>query len=44
MGILDGTILERRHSQLTGAVAGYYFLLEKLNLLASPNLLDVLCL
>jgi hypothetical protein len=40
----DGTILEKRNSQLTGAVAGLYFILSKLNLLASPNLLEIMCL
>ncbi len=44
MGILDGTILERRNSWLTDAVAVFNLLLGILNLLVSPNLLDVLCL
>jgi hypothetical protein len=29
---------------LTGAVAGFYFILNKVNLLASPNLLEIMCL
>jgi hypothetical protein len=40
IGILDGTPLGRRNSWLTGAVAGFYFILNELNLLASPNLLE----
>jgi hypothetical protein len=43
MGGWDGTILERRNSSLTDAVAVFYFLPDKLNLLASLNLLDVMC-
>ena len=29
---------------MTGAVAGFNFILNRLNLLASPNLLEVMCL
>jgi hypothetical protein len=44
IGILDLTALERSYSWLTGAVAGFYFILNKLNLLASLNLLERMCL
>ncbi len=44
IGILDLTALERRYSWLTGAVAGFYFILYKLNLLASLNLLEKMLL
>ena len=44
IGILDGTTLGRRNSWLTGAVAGFSFILNKLNLLASLNLLEKMCL
>ncbi len=37
-------ILEERKSQLTGAVAVFHFLLGQHNLLASPNLLETMCL
>ncbi len=36
--------LRRRNSWLTGAIAGLYFILNKLNLLASLNLLERICL
>ena len=44
MGISDWTILGRRNSWWTGAVAGFSFILNKLNLLASLNLLERICL
>jgi hypothetical protein len=44
IGVWGGSILERTNSWLTGAVAGFYFFLDKLNLLVSLNLLDVMCL
>jgi hypothetical protein len=44
IGILDLTTLGRRNSWLTGAVARFYFILNKLNLLASLNLLEKMCL
>ncbi len=40
----DGRILERSNSWLTGGAAGFYFIVNKLNLLASPNLLERMCL
>jgi hypothetical protein len=38
--ILDGTIFGRENSWLPGVVAGFYFILNQLNLLASLNLLE----
>jgi hypothetical protein len=40
IGILDLPISGKRHSWLTGAIAGLYFILNKFNLLASLNLLE----
>jgi hypothetical protein len=40
IGILDGTALGNRNSWLIGAIAGFSFILNRLNLLASLNLLE----
>jgi hypothetical protein len=40
IGILDLATSGRRNSWLTGAIAGFYFNVNKFNLLASLNLLE----
>ena len=44
IAIWDLTALGRKNSWLTGAVAGFSFILNRLNLLASLNLLENRCL
>jgi hypothetical protein len=44
IGILEQTTFGRRNSWSTGAIDGFYFILDELNLLASLNLLENMCL